>query len=100
VETRLSVDIDISELRELGEFISKLGIDGWIQRSSSSAEALQLSADKIAAARELIPGWRWRTLSQLVDLWRAVQQPRFEMEIPVKRVDSEMPTSREGVSAL
>jgi hypothetical protein len=100
VETTLSADMDLSELRELGEFISKLGVDGWIQKSSSGAEAAQLSADKIAEARQLISGWRWQTLSQLFDLSRAAHQPRFENKIPVKHVDSKMPASREGVSAL
>ena len=100
VETTLSADMDISELRDLGEFISNLGVDGWIQKSSSGAEAAQLSADKIAAARQLIPGRRWQTLSQLFDLSRAAHHPRFENEIPVKHVDREIPASREGVGAL
>jgi hypothetical protein len=100
VETTLSADMGINELRELAEFISKLGVDGWIQKTSSGAEAVQLSADKIAAARQLIPGRRWQTLSQLFDLWRAAHRPRFEKIIPVEHIDSEIPASREGVGAL
>lgn len=100
VETTLSADMDIRELRELGEFISKLGVDGWIQKTFSGTEAAQLSTDNIAAARQLLPGRRWLTLSQLFDLSRAAQQPQFENEIPVKHVDSEIPASREGLGAL
>jgi hypothetical protein len=100
VETTLSADMDISELRELGEFISKLGVDGWIQKVPSGAEAAQLSADKIAEARQLIPGRRWRTLSHILDLSRAARPPRCENEIPVKHVDGEIPANREGVGAL
>jgi hypothetical protein len=92
--------MDSRELRELGEFISKLGVDGWIQKIFSGTEAAQLSTDNIAAARQLLPGRRWLTLSQLFDLSRAAQQPQFENEIPVKHVDSEIPASREGLGAL
>lgn len=100
VETMLTTDMNIDELREVAEFISKLGVDGWIQKSSSSAGAAQFSLDKIAAARQLIPGRRWKTLSQLFDLPRAAHQPRSESKIPVKHADSKMPASREGVGAL
>jgi hypothetical protein len=100
VETTLSADMDLSELRELAEFISNLGVDGWLQKSFSGAGAAQLSADKIAEARQLIFGRRWRTLSHILDLSRTARPPRFENEIPVKRVDGEIPANQEGVGAL
>jgi hypothetical protein len=71
VETAISEDMDISELRAIAEFISQLGIDGWIQTRPMQRPA---SNEKLEAARKLIPSTQWRNFSRLLLLDRNIGQ--------------------------
>ena len=100
VETAVSPDMEMSELRELAQFISNLDVDGWIQKQSAAADAGGVPAEKLRAARALIPSQRWRMLSELLDLTRATHAPRVEKERTVKRVAEDVYAHEESVRAV
>jgi hypothetical protein len=68
IETTIFVDTQPTELRELGEFISRLDIDGWIQSRPPLPAAAQPPEEKLTAARKLIPNPSWKKFSAYLSL--------------------------------
>jgi hypothetical protein len=66
--TTIFSETDLTELRELAEFIQKLDIDGWIQTRPHVSTSVQPSPEKLTAARKLIPNPSWRKFSEHLPL--------------------------------
>ena len=73
--TTIFADTELTELRELVEFIQKLDIDGWIQTRPPVSAAAQLSEEKVTAARKLIPNPSWKRFSENLTLGFSEQLP-------------------------
>jgi hypothetical protein len=67
-ETTIFADTQLSELRELAEFISRLDIDGWIQTRPPLSAAAQPTEEKLTATRKSIPNPNWRKFSKHLTL--------------------------------
>ena len=96
VETKIFADTQLSDLRELAEFIPKLDIDGWIHTCPPFSAAAQPTEEKLTAAREVIPDRRWRKLSEHVLL-------RGELTLPAGFIEFASPptaASREVANEL
>jgi hypothetical protein len=78
IETTIFPESDRSELIALANFISTLGVDGWIHKRPVSAVNDKAAATALQSARNLIPSRHWRTFSALLDLTPASAQPGFE----------------------
>jgi hypothetical protein len=77
IETTIFTGSDRSELGALANFISTLGVDGWIHKRPAAAANEQTSSAMSQSARELIPNRQWRAFSDLLDLTPASRQPSF-----------------------
>jgi hypothetical protein len=100
VETTIFADMEMSELRGLAEFISRMDIDGWIQRRPAGLDQMQISDEEIKAARALIPSTRWRIFSEQLDLALSSGSLRKQRENEVKQIDGKVPAREEGLGAL
>jgi hypothetical protein len=107
VETPIAADADGGELRGLAQFISTLGVDGWIQNKVFAA--VSPSADTLAAARELIASGGWRRFSR--HLSRDTESAEFAIRDgdavasvaqtkPGSEINSELPVREESVRVL
>jgi MoaA/NifB/PqqE/SkfB family radical SAM enzyme len=77
VETHIAADMELNELRALGESIARLDVDGWIHTRAAGEGALHVSQESLEAAREVIPSAGWRKFSEVLDL-TPLERARFE----------------------
>jgi hypothetical protein len=96
IETTIFPDSDKTELISLANFISTLGVDGWIHKRSVLAMNDKAAGAALQSARNLIPSRHWRTFSALLDLTPAAAQPGFEK----KRTTNPIPAKVEKVPTL
>jgi hypothetical protein len=109
IETTIFPDSDRSELIALANFISTLGVDGWIHKRPASAVNDKAVSAALQSARNLIPSHRWRSFSELLDSTTTPSQPSFEKKLtanPVIQIVEKVPTRdtpkvhEEGLRAL
>jgi hypothetical protein len=94
VETPISTDMGADELRELTEFIAKLGVDGWVLTRHRG----EVSAEVFREAVRLLPARQWRMFSELLD--DAVRPgPLRATENACGRVAAEVRGGEEGLRA-
>ena len=94
VETPISTYMRADELRELTEFIAKLGVDGWVLTRHRG----EISAEVFREAVRLLPARQWRMFSELLD--DAVRfAPLRAMENACGRVAAEVRGGEEGLRA-
>ncbi len=107
VETPISADTDLAELRDLTQFVATLDVDGWIQKRISVATPP--SKEILASARDLTPSRGWRSFSR--QLTRDVGHSEFasgdtgkvssaSQTKPGNQVNSELAAREESVRAL
>lgn len=109
VETKILADTQLSELRELAEFIHKLDIDGWIQTHPPVSAAAQSPEEKLAAARKLVRNSGWKKFSEYLTLGdphtefaggevgNVRSSPQSNLPTPPNQ---ELPTREESIRAL
>ena len=109
IETTIFPGSDRSELLKLANFISTLGVDGWIHKRPPAAANDAAARRTLQSARELIPNRYWRAFSALLDLISASAQPGLEKKrstYPVAQKVENVPTreareaQEEGLRAL
>ena len=104
IETTIFPGSDRIELIALANFISTLGVDGWIHKRPPAAANDEAVSETLQPARDLIPSRHWRTFSALLDLISAPAQPGLEKKRsahPVAQKVGKVPTheTREGHDA-
>lgn len=67
IETTIFPDSDRLELIALANFISNLGVDGWIHKRSAAAANDQAATKAMESARDMIPSSHWRAFTELLD---------------------------------
>jgi len=72
IETTIFPAFDRSELSALANFISTLGVDGWIHKRSAND---QTATAAMKSACDLIPNGNWRAFTELLDLTPISVQP-------------------------
>jgi MoaA/NifB/PqqE/SkfB family radical SAM enzyme len=103
VETKILADTQLSELRELAEFIHKLDIDGWIHTRPHVSVPDQPTEEKLAAARELIPNRNWRefTAHLTTGVKLTASAPHAEITtVGNNSTNHELPIQEESIRAL
>ena len=104
IETTIFPGSDRIELIALANFISTLGVDGWIHKRPPAAANDEAVSETLQPARDLIPSRHWRTFSALLDLISVPAQPGLEKKRsahPVAQKVGKVPTheTREGHDA-
>jgi sulfatase maturation enzyme AslB (radical SAM superfamily) len=97
VLTTMFADTEMEELRRLKEYISKMNVDGWVQAQPVAGEREALSNDELLLARHLIPSWRWRKLSELLDRAADTPVPQFAKAKYAQLAEEELRESSEGM---
>jgi radical SAM family protein len=95
IETNIFAGSDKTELIPLANFISTLGVDGWIHRRPASAVNDKAATAALQSARNLIPSKHWRTFSELLDSTTTSGQPSFKKKLtanPVVQKVENVPT--------
>jgi hypothetical protein len=86
IETAIFPDSDRTELIALANFISTLGVDGWIHKCSPAAANDKAASAALQSARNLIASQHWRTFSELLDSTTTSSQPSFEKKLTANPV--------------
>lgn len=109
VETPVLADMEIAELRCVGNLIETLDVDGWIQKRPAVGDANQSSEGTLAAARELIPQRGWKIFSKHLTLGAPPAEfpcgeagngaaiPRTKL---ADQINPELPTREQSVRVL